>query len=575
VLFTALAVGVLCGLAEVLWSYLLPCMTPTWRAVLPSTLLALCGFVTVAVVVDVALLLVGAAMLLCVALPVARWWARAGRSRTLRILLRVALVGGALSYLYAGWIGFYVLLPRDRHTLTYQLILFGGVAVVLGLVTGTCVLLEPGRKRRRVASVVVWGVCVTVLLLAVLSFFLAYRAGRPESPQITTASGGGRPHVLLVTLDTLRVDYLGCYGHPWIETPTCDELADHGTVFDMAIAQAPSTGPSHCSIMTSVYPFDHKAENGKPMKPGLVTLADVLRAHGYETVAFTSATTTRSINSGLQQGFERYVDSLVPWWELASRDELQNLILFHVLGIAQHSQIPGTIVTERALRWLTRRSNRPLFIWLHYFDPHSPYGAPTPYRDMYRGRITDARPMASERERYAEDITYADAQLGRFLEAFRAAGLYDDALVIVTSDHGEAFGEEHAGVVERAHGRYLYDTTQRVPLIIKPAGARQPSRRVSEQVELTDLAPTVLDVLGIPAPEAFRGKPLTELLAGQPFSYAGRDAHAFNTLDVVPDDATQHDAMFVQQLAIRSLHWKYIARPRIGAAELYNLRSDP
>src|SRR5690606_38524705 len=104
---------------------------------------------------------------------------------------------------------------------------------------------------------------------------------------------------------------------------------------------------------------------------------------------------TRSINSGLQQGFERYVDSLVPWSELLSADEFQHLIAFYLLGIAQHSQISGAVVSDRAIRWLERRDDdRPFFAWLHYFDPHDPYGSPPPFRDRYRGRVTDGRPHA-------------------------------------------------------------------------------------------------------------------------------------------------------------------------------------
>ncbi|RMF81549.1 MAG: hypothetical protein D6744_07035, partial [Planctomycetota bacterium] len=372
-----------------------------------------------------------------------------------------------------------------------------------------------------------------------------------------------------------RVDYLGCYGHPWIQTPTVDALAAAGVVFEAAISQAPSTCPSHCTIMTSAYPFDHGAENGKPMRDGLVTLADVFAAHGYETAAFVSSTTTRSISSGLHQGFATYEDSLVPWARAFGRDELQHLILSYVLGVAQRSQIPGRVVSDRALRWLADHADRPRFVWLHYFDPHSPYGSPPPYRGMYAGRINDGRPYAAERERYAEDITYVDAQLGRVIAALKSAGQYDEMWIIVTSDHGEAFGEVHDGVREVAHGRYLYDTTQHVPLIVKPpASAGIRPRRVAEQVELADIAPTLTTLLGMPTPQAWTGVSLQAALAGRPASDEPRTAHAFNIIDIpAAEDPGRVD--FVQQIALRTPQWKFIAIPRKRHEELYDLRTDP
>jgi arylsulfatase A-like enzyme len=576
VMLTALAAGVLAGLAEAGWAYLLPIINAQWRAVLPASLGGLAVFAAAAVATDVLLALAAGLVLLLLLALLTRVTRVSGASPRLHLLARAVIFGGTLCYLYVGWIVLFVLLAGQRQTLAYRAIVGGGAAVLLLialLVSLALTALE--RRGRQHAMMVTWCVLAGLLVIALGPAWWRYRVSQPAAASIAVSAGGPRPNVLLVTLDTVRLDYLGCYGHAWIQTPAVDELAAHGVVFDAAIAQAPSTAPSHCSIMTSVYPFDHGAENGKPMARGLVTLADVLRANGYETVAFVSSTTTRSINSGLQQGFERYVDSLVPWAELFGCDEFQHLIFFYVVGILEHSQIPGKVVSDRALRWLAQRSDRPFFAWLHYFDPHLPYGSPPPARGMYTGKITDGLPMAAERERYAEDITYADLQFGRFLAALREQHLYDDTLIIVASDHGEAFGEQHGDVIEKAHGRYLYDTTQRVPLIIKPAGARLWARRVAEQVELTDIAPTILDLLGIEIPGGFRGKPLAELLEAGPFSYAGRDAHAFNVIDVVPAQAGRHQVAFVQQLAVRSPQWKFITRPRAAEEELYNLVEDP
>lgn len=576
ILLTSLGVGALAGMAEVCWSYLLATFSEPWQAALPKSAAGLLSFAAAAVATDIVLVLAGGILLLILLSLLTRLTHLASASTRLRVLTRAAILGATLCYLYTGWIALLALCSGETPTLTYRLICVAGtVALLLLALLVSAALASAKRRWYRATPVTAWCIAVVILLIATAPPFWRQRASQDSGPDIAVSTAGPRPHVLLVTLDTLRGDYLGCYGHPWVKTPAVDGLAAEGAVFDAAISQAPSTTPSHCSIMTSVYPSDHGAENGRPMRRSFTTLADVLRAHGYETVAFTSATTTRSVNTGLHQGFERYVDSLVPWSEIFGRDEFQHLIFFYLVGFTQDSQIPGEVVTKRALRWLNNRSSKPFFAWLHYFDPHEPYGSALPFRNMYKGKIRDALPMTEQRERYAEDVTSADFQLGRFLDALKQRNLYDQTLIIVTSDHGEAFGEKHAHIVETGHGHYLSDVTQRVPLVIKLAAARLPARRVSEQVELIDVAPTVLSLLNIDAPKSFRGKPLDELLGGRPFSYAGRDAHASNVVRVLPSGSTKDDALYVQQLALRTKQWKYITRPRLHEAELYDLLEDP
>ena len=576
VLLTSVGVGVLVGIAEVCWSYLLPIFNEQWRAVLPTSLGGLIVFVAAAVATDGLLGLgVGALWLLCLSL-ITRLARIPRTSKRLHMLARAVILWGGLCYLYIGWLVLFVVLGGQFKTFACHLLLIGGATALLPFALLVDVLLTATQRRwQRITRGVMWCAAVAVLFLALAVPFWRYRASQETGRNlgIAASTSGPRPNVLLITLDTLRADYLGCYGHPWIQSPAVDRLALDGVAFDTAISQAPSTTPSHCSIMTSLYPFDHDAENGKPMRRGLITLADVLRANGYETVAFTSATTTRSINTGLQQGFDHYGDSLVSWSEFFGRDEFQQLIIFYVLGVAKDSQIPGEVVTDRALRWLKNRSNKPFFVWLHYFDPHYPYGSPPPFRGMYRGKAADGLPMSDPRERYAEDITYADYQLGRFVNALKKLGLYDKSLIVVTGDHGEAFGEKHGDICEAGHDHYLYDTTQRVPLVIKPAGARLLGRRVSDQVELIDLAPTILDLLDIDTPRSFRGQSLAGLLEGRPSPYPPRDAYSFNVVRV--RGAAKYEVSFAQQIAVRSPEWKFITRPRLNEQELYNLLEDP
>ena len=568
----ALHVGLLVGLAEVCWSYFLPVISDDWRAVLPVNLPELLAFAAAAVATDTAVMALGAVLWIGLLIPLGRL--RLISRRLPQIGPHLVLWSG-LCYLYLGWTMFFVFLSTDRNRMVYRLILMGGVVVLLFLTLGLGKLSAAVVKRwPRRGWVVKRVVPLAGLLLILLPAYNRQRTSQQRTPDIAMGSEGPRPHVLLVTIDTLRADYLGCYGHPWIQTPTLDGVAGDGVLFEAAISQAPSTCPSHCSMLTSTYPFDHGAENGKPMRRGLVSLSDVLKAHGYETAAFVSSTTTRSISSGLHQGFEQYEDSLVSWSTAFSRDDFQNLILFYLVGIAQQSQIPGGVVTDRALDWLDRRSDRPFFAWLHYFDPHAPYGAPPPFRDMYTGRADPRYPLATERERYAEDITYADAQLGRFIDEMKVRGLYDETLIIITSDHGEAFGEVHDDTSDVGHGGHLYDATQIVPLIIKPPGSSHRPRRVAQQIELVDLAPTVLRFLRIPRPGAWIGQPLNELLEGRSDPDPERMAYSFNTVGAADPDSP-HKIMFPQQIAVRSTEWKFITVPRTAHEELYYLPDDP
>ena len=566
---SALVVGLLAGLAEACWQYLAPALTSQWQANLPQSLFGLARLLAAALATDIPLALVAGLVAWLAGVGAARVLDVSHASGWLRTTVRAAVIAPVAGLLYVGWITLDILVPDERGTDEYQAVLFGGLfAVVCGAMLASMAYSAAGRRLKRGVAAIPAAVAL-ILLVAILTLF-ACAAGAAPRRAIEVAGDGPRPNIVLVTIDTLRSDYVRCYGHPWIETPTLDALAADGVLFETAIAQAPTTTPSHCSIMTGVYPFDHGAFNGKPMRAGLVTLAEALRAHGYRTAAFTSATTTRSINSRLDQGFDHYDDSLVPWSSLFRLDEFQRLVLFQLLGVQQDSQVSGAVVSDRALAWL-ERGGAPFFVWLHYFDPHAPYGAPPPYRGRYDGRIRDGKPEPRERERYAEDITFADAQLGRFVDALKRKNLYDDAVIIVTSDHGEGFGERHGRQQESRHGQHLYDTTQKVPLVIKPPGAKSLLRRVSEQVSLTDLAPTVLGYIQAPIPSAFVGKPLNALCAGRTFPFADRDAFAFNVAGV----ELKGRSGFAQQIAVRSPRWKYIAAPELDYAEMYDLTIDP
>jgi len=574
----ALAVGVLVGLAEVCWTYRLGDMNPDWRSSLPGTFGGLTGFALVAIVTDVIVMLL-AGILWGVLLAIWRDLTSSGRAdRDRRFAAAWLLLWTGLAFLWVGWMGLFVFVPTDLGTTRFRVTLGAGLAALMGISAGIIWGLNRLRRMHPRLPTICWAVAVVMLFLLTLPAFSRHGTRDLGDVEIPVAAEGPRPHVLLVTLDTVRYDAVACNEVArWIQTPYVDALAADGLRFEQAIAQSPTTTPSHCSIMTSTYPNTHDALNGKPMHPHLPTLAECLRENGYETVAFTSSTTTRSLNSGLDRGFDRYVDSLVPWAEVFSRDEFQNLIAFYLAGVAVHSQIRGDVVTRRALRWLEGRGDGPFFCWLHYFDPHNPYDPPGTYAEMYLDYVHADTPMRRERELYAGEVTYADAQVGEIVEALKKRGEYDDTLIIITSDHGEGFGEKHWSYTEYAHGDNLYDTTQRVPLIIKPASSLGTVRgsRVREQVELIDLAPTVLEVLGIPQPETFAGRSLGRMLAGDLRPGPERPAYALTWVEAYDPKKPQTTKAFVRKLALRTLRWKYVVVDQFFQEELYDLAADP
>ena len=311
-----------------------------------------------------------------------------------------------------------------------------------------------------------------------------------------------RPNVLLITVDTLRADYLSSYGFPLETSPNVDALARDGVVFERAIAAATSTAPSHASIFTSKYIRQHSVgwRNGDSKLQGASTLAEVFRWEGYATGAFVGNFMLRA-GLGFEQGFDVYDDEL-------SEAELNRSNVLE--RIAEQT-------TARAIEWLGGVDGVPFFLWVHYQDPHGPYTPPSAYEgkfetpadpdektlpvlDDYSGHkgIPDYQALegldrpSQYKSRYADEIFYADHWLGRLLEATDSHASGRDTIVLFTSDHGESMGEEERYFV------HSYTTTPgeaHVPMILRAPGL-EPQRR-SEIVSHVDVMPTLLELAGI------------------------------------------------------------------------------
>jgi arylsulfatase A-like enzyme/Flp pilus assembly protein TadD len=349
-------------------------------------------------------------------------------------------------------------------------------------------------------------------------------------------------HLVLVTIDTLRADRLGAYGSTTVATPHLDRIGREGAMAIEATAHVPLTRPSHVSLFTGLLPPETGVrDNISPaVVPETPLLAEVLKKAGFTTAAFVSSVVLES-SCGLGRGFDTYADRFE-----GRAGEAQ------FLGSVQKK---GDATTGEALRWLEglgerlRAPETRVFLWLHLYDPHDPYEPPEPYAARYAGRPYDG------------EVAFSDALVGRLDEGLGRLGLRDETLLLVTSDHGEGLGEHR----EALHGFFTYQTTLRIPFLVRgpgiPAGTR-----IGTTVRLVDVFPTVLDLLGVPAPAQapLSGLSLAGALRGgatpsEPVTYAE---------SLVP---LLHFG-WSDLRVVREGRWKYIQAPR---PELYDLATDP
>jgi len=342
------------------------------------------------------------------------------------------------------------------------------------------------------------------------------------------------PNVLLVTIDTVRADRMSTYGGR-AETPAFQRLADGGVLFDQAFAQIAVTGPSHTTMLTGTGPWTHGTLlNGVPIRQELPTLPVLLRERGYRTAAFVSAYVLDG-SYGFSRGFDTYDD------ELGIFPGLGDLVFFRSVAMVRRHFDPemeverrGDETTDKAIIWLQTKDD-PWFLWVHLFDPHGPYEPPAPYDELYTQGlqpsvaggtlVTEQHDVATYLRKslkgvtsvpwvvaqYDGEISYADAQLGRLLDLLEQRGQLENTLVVVNGDHGESIGEHG---VWFDHGDDLYDASTWVPLAMKLPGGEHAGVTVGDPVELVDLAPTILDLIGLPSAEGMEGRSLRDTIQG-------------------------------------------------------------
>ena len=376
-------------------------------------------------------------------------------------------------------------------------------------------------------------------------------------------------NVMIIAVDTLRPDHLGCYGYHADTSPNIDALAGEGILFENVISQAPWTHPSFGTVFTSLYPSQHSATTvATRMGTSFPTLAGLLSDNGYVTCAIVNAPTF-SPKMRMDRGFQEY-DFIDPWKERRA-DE----------------------ITDTALEWIEDHADERFFIFVHYFDPHLPYSPPAPYDTLfnptYQGPMRHTfhidslsswtphgnggiESLSNQHRKQIEslydgEIAFADREIGRLLAGLRASGLHRKTLVIFLSDHGEEF-LDHGGL---DHGHSLYDELLRVPLIISLSGTISKGVRKTDYVRLLDITPTILDFLRIESAPGFEGSSLKPLIVG------GSGTVRHHEHQLLQPTACYSEALRQTNTtkAITVYPWKLIHDTQSDRAMLFNLKDDP
>lgn len=361
---------------------------------------------------------------------------------------------------------------------------------------------------------------------------VAILAGLPVMAQIRSKPA---LNVVLITIDTLRADHVGCYGYKRIKTPNIDGLSANGTRFERAFSVVPVTLPSHSSILTGTYPMlsgmhDFSGNKLSPLQP---TLASVLQQSGYETGAVVASAVLDS-RFGLNHGFDFYYDHFD----------------FNRLDEANLDQMerPGNAVADVALDWLAKHSQKKFFFWMHLYDPHFPYNPPEPYRQEYASQPYDG------------EIAFADEQVGRILRFLNDKGIYQNTIIVLCGDHGESLGEHG----EKTHGFFIYNATMHVPLLIRLPG-NLASRTVDSPVSLVDVMPTILEAVGIEIPSQVQGRSLLSELRGDDGDHGEHTLYGETFLPRIHFD-------WSELRGSENTKYHFIDAPR---PELYDLTKDP
>jgi len=396
----------------------------------------------------------------------------------------------------------------------------------------------------------------------------------PAAPATSAPAPARPPDVVFVSIDSLRADHLGCYGYPKPTSPTIDRLAAEGVRCATAVTTTSWTLPAHAAMLTGLFDSSHGlVDNGLELAPGHDTLAESMRAAGYQTAGFFGGPYLHA-SYGFAQGFDRYQSCMTVIADDASVEEIRTGTTGW-LARGEVENVTGPRTVAEVGSWLGGVDERPLFLFVHLFDVHYDYIPPKAFLDLfdpdYTGSLDarklpenpaihpgmDPRDLEHLLALYDGEIRFTDDTLAKILALLDARGRLADALVVVTSDHGQEFFE-HGG---KAHQRSLFEEVIRVPLIVRWPGRIAAGKVVPDLVRTVDLMPTILAAVGAPAPGPFDGRDLAPLFRGE----ALPESPAL--CELLVDGAGLR--------ALRRTTWKFMSNERNGFSAGFDLAADP
>jgi arylsulfatase A-like enzyme len=439
---------------------------------------------------------------------------------------------------------------------------------------------RPGRFRRMQVIL-----AITVVAVVGLTPFLPDSARGTKMGAVEANTAAARPNIVFILIDTLRADHLKIHGYSRETAPRLTELAQQGTAFTRMYAQSSSTRPSVATLFSSLYPSTHQVHYERDFMPESLTLmAEVLRAGGYRTFA-ASANANVSPTFGYAQGFDEF-----RVWKTESPFRLtllgrtaEDAVGAHRLGTLLRERtdiVPvASAITDMTLDWVARHASERMFLYVQYIDPHDPYRPPTPFDQTFdytkqpqrrAGGVDPLSLLAPNRnaedvgrtlDQYDGEILYTDGEMGRLLDRLKALGVLENAIVIVTSDHGEEF-YEHG---KNSHGRSTYEEVLNVPFVVRWPGKVPAGRTYEATAGLIDVMPTLLELVGLEAPAGIQGVSLAAGLTGSAaptprriFAQVSQDTFAMEMVRDGNEKLVRHTR-----------------GPLAGRHELYDLERDP
>ena len=556
-LLLAVVLGLSAGLAEV--------AIFQWQRSGEELVVIAPGFVWLAPVADaVFLVLIGVVL-------VALAWRRTGRPL---FAPAVIAMGGA-----AGLCVIEAIPASGRLDLYARLLLAAAVGVLL---------MRAMRSRAVPAWRWVRGAALALPAVVLALALVAHLPGSARERRAIAAlapAGTGAPNILLIILDTVRAASLSLLGYERETTPFLDELARNALVFDSAFSTSPWTLPSHGTMFTGRYPQELSANWQTPLDSTWPTIAEQFRNAGYMTAGFVANLHYGPAAYGLSRGFTHYEDFDISLGSLARSSRLLSSLLglnSPLRKLVDNYQLldrkyAGEL-NPRVLRWVAQHRERPHFLFLNYFDAHAPYWPPWPYDTLFAAPQERRNPtlewgwtwtpdqVALERDAYDRSLTYLDDSLRRLFAGLEAQGFLANTIVIVTSDHGEHFGEH--GFMR--HSRTLYQPLLHVPLLVQAPGRVPEGMRIGTPVSLRDLPATIMDLAAIGSPFTFPGQSLRATWTGEPREHGPIRAEVAQSVRTPARYPASHGDM---QTFIAD-GYQYIANTN-GTEELYSLADDP